>query len=110
MKAVTLLGLMLFSLSASAYEVELGTLLGLPNEEMPFVQQVLKAKVPIVSGDNLKDYTTATYYTASRNGIQSAVAVQVLGDNGGGTYADVTLGIEEASKKAAIVLIPIGPQ
>jgi hypothetical protein len=99
----------LCSSSAFAFDYELATTAGFPNEEMDFVQSILKEKVAIVPGDNLKDYTTAGFYSAQRNGVQSAVAVQVFSDQGSGSFADLNKGIEQAAPKAAIFMAPVGP-
>ncbi|HEY8278789.1 MAG TPA: hypothetical protein VIH99_04155 [Bdellovibrionota bacterium] len=86
---------------------ELSTLLGTPNNSMPYVQEMLKSHVGLVPGMNFTDYTTGVLYFASRNGTQSAQTIQVLQEGGNASLSDVTQAIEMASASSKIVLAPL---
>jgi len=109
MKVLLTLGLLIIAHSTFAFETEVATLAGLPNENMSFVHQILKEKINIVQGSNLNDYTTAAYYFAARNGVQSSTAVQALNNDGSTDLQTFFYALEQASKKAAIVTVAAGP-
>lgn len=98
-------------LSAPAFGggVELAVFAGTPNTEMSFVKGTLAELWEFVPGRNLQDYTTAIHYFAERNGVQSVAAVQVLSDQGSGTWNDTYRALAALSPRAKVVLIPFGP-
>lgn len=94
--------------SARAAPLEVSLIAGLPNGEMPFVQQILKEKVVMVPGENQADYTTALFYFASRNGTEAAQAIQIVDERGSATGLNLNLSIDKAAQNAAIVVVPVG--
>ncbi len=86
---------------------ELAMLLGTGNQQMPFVQEVVKNHVALVPGNNFSDFTTGVLYFSWKNGAQSAQTIQVLQEGGNASLADVYTAIDIASRDSAIVLAPL---
>lgn len=92
---------------AAAETYDIATLLGTPNEKMPFVQEVVKSHLPLVEGSNFADFTTGVLYFSWRNGVRSAQTIQIFQEQGNATLADVLKAIDIASQNSPIVLAPL---
>ena len=92
---------------AMAQNYELATLLGTPNEKMPFVQEVVKNHLPLVEGNSFVDFTTGVLYFSWRNGVHSAQTIQIFQEQGNANLSDVLKALEIASQNSGIVLAPL---
>lgn len=113
MKFLALLLPCFFLTSAYAYQAEVAIVLSLPDANQSFVSDILKESLELAPGvpdNDLKHFATGGYYFLSKNGAQSAVAVQVLASSESAlSNSDVTSGLKVAAEKAAIVINPFGP-
>lgn len=104
-----LLTFLLLSSSAFAFDYDMAVFLGSPRISMNFVSEILKEKIDQVPGENMLDYTTATFYFAQRNGVKAAASVQVVTETGTAYYVDIFSGIQKLQDKAAVMILPLGP-
>ena len=108
MKIFFVFALALFSGTAHAYQYEVSTMIGSPNEQMPFVQEIVKNNVALVPGKTQRDYTTATVYFAWKNGVQSLQSIQLIGEDGSASSVNFHSAIEIAATNSAIVQSAVG--
>ncbi|MGZ3695340.1 MAG: hypothetical protein ACXWQO_14580 [Bdellovibrionota bacterium] len=106
-KIALAVALLCSSATGFAATYELTTLLGTPNQDMPFVRDAVKNHVEMVPGNNIADFTTGVIYFASKNGTESVQTIQIFQEGGNTTLSDVGKAIDLASANSAIVLAPI---
>jgi hypothetical protein len=102
---------LLIASTAFAHTFDLAVLAGSPNEKQPFVHEILQGRITYVDSgtSDVGNFTDGIFYFAGRNGVRSALSVEILYKDGSAFDADFLAATRDAGARAAIALVPVGP-
>ena len=108
MQKIALL-LVLFSQGVWAHEI--AVIGGHPDRRLDFSQNLVKAKIAYVPENATAiDYATQVYSILARRQVADTVAYRVLGPNASTTQEIAVFALEDAAKRAKVVLFTLGPK